>query len=697
MIISIHPFLCAQGKEDTLFVNLIAQSSPDSIILRWAPGDYKMWTLGNEKGYKIERFEVLSDAPMKLGKSTALGTVFKPLPLDEWEGITKKNDYAAVAAASVYGEHFGIKDPANTSVQEIYDANSEVQNRFGFGLFACDQSFEVAKAMGLAYVDHAVERNKTYVYTVYPLGNIPGFQLEAGVVRVTAQEAPTLPTPSGLAGDFSDQFVQLSWDIDEEITRSFTSYQIERSDDGGEIFYRRNQLPYVFIQPKGSVATKAYFVDTLEENGKIYHYRVRGKTPFEQFSPPSNVVIGEGLPPAIEARPFIYDIVEFPEGNLKIRWRFDAAFQSKIEGFDIYRAREIDAHYQKLNEEVLLAANREFTDKNPLSANYYIVTALDKNGHKISCVPQLGQLVDAIPPAPPTGLKAVCDTAGNIYLSWNENTESDLLGYRVYFANQKEAEYVQLTSRWVETPEFTHVMDLRRLSEKVYFKVRSLDFRENYSSFSEVLEVKLPDIVPPSPPVFVKTESRKKGVYLNWRNSSSDDVQTHRLQRKLSKGTKWKTLVESDMETPIYEYYDTTASYKYDYHYKILAIDDDGLTSNSEILTLKPIDTGLRPEITHLYYEADRKEKQININWFYPKEEKLREFVIYRAKNDEPMTTYKVIKCEDLQQGTFDRFTLKYGYIDKNVTMNTTYRYALIANFGDGGYSPLTEEFSLTY
>ncbi len=43
-----------------------------------------------------------------------------------------------------------------------------------------------------------------------------------------------------------------------------------------------------------------------------------------------------------------------------------------------------------------------------------------------------------MPPAVPSGLKAVVDSNGVVTLTWNKNSERDLMGYKIYRAMKIE-------------------------------------------------------------------------------------------------------------------------------------------------------------------------------------------------------------------------------------------------------------------
>ena len=62
---------------------------------------------------------------------------------------------------------------------------------------------------------------------------------------------------------------------------------------------------------------------------------------------------------------------------------------------------------------------------------------------------------DTMPPSIPTGLKGVIDSAGICTLTWNQNPEDDIRGYRVFVSNDSTFEFLCCTDTLLKEPKFT--------------------------------------------------------------------------------------------------------------------------------------------------------------------------------------------------------------------------------------------------
>ena len=691
---------------DNLEIKVIATSTGNSIIIRWAPINYETWNWGNTNGYELVRYtleengELLTLAQQSQSK-IVLGDPLLPLPEAEWEPLVAANEIAGIAAGAIHGSGFAVEDISSTDIVSVYNVQKENENRFGLSLFAADQSLVIAEAMGIAYTDNAVVSGKRYLYRVKPK-NVPSTtQAKMGVVSISLDDIASLPAPTNLSVEGGDLVAQLSWDqVPDGI---YTSYEVERSSDNGNTFIKINKSPVIYTTPPGVTSNSVFYVDSLGANNQEYIYRVKGMSSFGILSPASETATVQGKPKAIGEIAHIASIDELQPNELTINWRFSENMESKIQGFDVYRCRTNKGLFTKINTSLLSVTTRSFLDANPESVNYYVIKAIDENGYELSSFPSLGQLNDETPPAAPTGLSGVCDASGMVTLTWEKNQEADLMGYRVFISNDAIGDFSQVTEKWIPVNNYNHQINIQTLTKNVFYKVIAVDFRENFSDFSEAVTIARPDVVPPVIPVFKTVISRPAGVTLTWIPSSSSDLQKHVLQRKSEVDMDWEDLLEVGQGQTTNSFIDETALTKYEYGYRVLAYDEANNISSSKIITAKPIDTGIRGEIENIGVAIEIIENDdpipgtgvldssavaivnalnslrfnelyinrvVTVFWSYPDAEGLYEFQIYKKINGGALHTFKTIKVEDaLASGvlTHSGNMLSFNFIDLEV------------------------------
>lgn len=697
------------SQPTSLSIKTIATTDGNDITLRWAPLDYETWAWGNEHGYRVERVTIEENSqPLsqsaQMASFTVLVSNLKPLPENDWEGIADTSDIAGVAAGAIYGESFDVQDPDSLDIVSFYNVNLENENRFGFSLFAADQSFEIAKYMGLGFVDTSAVQGSKYIYGVTVMGDVSGITVHHGMANIATDDNESLPAPFELVGEPGDLKASLSWNT-EGIQGNYTSYIIERSSDNGATFSQINDNPLINTTKGAEVNPLVYFIDSLAANGQKYIYRVRGRTPFGTLGPASDTIHVEGKPMPLGINPYLFKVKEIIEGSLTLDWDFPSEFNSNIQGFEVYRSQYKDSTFQKINTGLVSSSLRQYIDENPLSVNYYIIKAIDENDYPLSSFPALGQLNDETPPDAPQGVNCISNNSGVVTVSWEANTEEDIMGYRVFMSNQPDGNYSQVTSFWTDKTSWQHQINLNSLSKEVYYKVLSLDYRENYSELSEYCIVERPDIIPPAAPHLVKVDPTLSGVLIEWKFSSSEDVIKHVLERKLAYDISWRQLYEINQQNTDTIFIDTTASYKYLYDYRLLAYDEADLVTSSVVLQVQPIDNGLREKvvINPSTTVVSSAQGLIDLSWQYPYATGLDDFIIYRKMNQHSYLVYKTIKLDDgLSSGSLpnnfsDDIFLNFNFEDKEVEQGNTYEYSVIARFTNGAMSEMSSPITINF
>jgi hypothetical protein len=78
-------------------IKVLARPQQNKILLRWATTTPLSWKLSNQYGFMVERYTVIRDKKIlaQPEKKIISTTPFKPQPLDNWETLAKKDNYAS--------------------------------------------------------------------------------------------------------------------------------------------------------------------------------------------------------------------------------------------------------------------------------------------------------------------------------------------------------------------------------------------------------------------------------------------------------------------------------------------------------------------------------------------------------------------------------------------------------------------------
>lgn len=654
-----------------------ARPSPDSITLRWAPLNFNVWQSGNLTGYRIERYVMARDGNLLArAERSILVHSLKPLPAAAWETLVHTDRYGAIAAQALFGASFEV-DLQQSDVFTIVNKVKENEQRFAFALFSADMSPQVARASGLWFSDTQIKKGEKYLYRVV----VNSLDSLRGSVFISGDELQRLPEPKNVKAEFKEQLVTLRWNRDMET--NYTAYLVERSHDGIH-FTSIADTPLVTVSPTEVETRYEYAIDSLGDLTKTYHYRIKGITPFGEQSPPSRIVTGKATP-AVTQVPFISSTENRGNISIVVRWDFPHTNDHAIKGFDIERSGEPKGRFIRLTEKLISSDARAYEDGAPQQVNYYRVTAHGLDGERYPSHVYFTQLVDSVPPTNPQGLKAQIDDEGNVSLSWNPNTESDIFGYRVYKAFHQSEEFAQITRFPIPDPLFTDTVDLNTLNENIYYRIMAVDINQNHSSLSGLLKVPLPDKVKPQAPVFLPVKATNNGITLTWLPGGSEDIVQYEVYRKSPAYTQWELLkiVPSRSDT-LYQFTDVNIRAGDTNFYTIIAIDDAGLESEpAGPVTGNRINSILQPVITWKRPQINREESQITLTWNYNQPE-IEGFRIFRSVDDEPPILFMSIAGD------------KKEFTDR-VIPGQRYAYRIMALFPDGQKSMLSEAMEFQY
>lgn len=655
-----------------------ARPAKDSITLRWAPRTSDMWLIGNQAGYRVERYVIARNGALVSPPEKSILTPggLKPWPEHQWEKLVPANPYAAIAAQALFGEQFEV-DLGKSDVIGVVNKVREKEQRFSFALFAADMSPVTARAMALWFTDRTVRPGEKYLYRVVSNET----EKSRGSVFVAPEDPYALLPPPDLQAEFLEAHVSLRWPRNSLM--AYSAYQVERSADG--ITFAAIHQPVVQAIPEGSQPDRyVYAVDSLPDPASVFHYRVRGVTPFGEQGEPSKVVYGSGKKPAIHV-PYITSTENLDNTKIRLRWEYPKEAEADIAGFRIERAQKMQGDFKAITPVILKSDTRQYEDQQPDVINYYRLKALGRQGEVLFSPVYFAQLVDSIPPKMPAGLTGVADDAGNVSLAWDASQEPDLYGYRVYRSNFKGDELSQITSEPIRLNNFSDRVAANTLNEAVYYSVMAVDRSQNGSPLSPLLKVPLPDNVRPQPPVLLPLRSSENGVTLSWWPSGSTDVEHYDVYRQKQKD-EWQriTIIPATADT-LYQFLDTAAQRGRAHVYVLIAVDKAGLESEPTIpVKIARPPAPLAPPIRWNEQLVESEKRQVTLRWVNP-QSGVRMYQVFRAVGDGAPQRYRVV------EGTATE------WVDRPLKAGTRYTYQIMATYDDGRMSSISKSIVIDF
>lgn len=370
--------------------------------------------------------------------------------------------------------------------------------------------------------------------------------------------------------------------------------------------------------------------------------------------------------------------------TVSISWEFEQD-EKLIRGFVIERGSNDNGPFQPLTLQGPLPPNaRNFIDLNPQSINYYKVAAVSFDNVKMMSASYLVTLIDSIAPTSPENLKGVIDENGAVTISWSNNIEDDLYGYRVYRSNYVSEEPFQITSEPVDTNFFSERINTRTLNRFVYYSVVAVDRNQNQSPQSKVVELQIPDKIPPSSPILLPPQIDTASVIIKWIKSSSDDVVQYDVYRAVEFSDQWQrqkiVLTTSDS---IITYRDAGLEPRQKYKYTVVAIDSrKNESEKASPVTARILTSHSRPRVRWRNYEILPDSKAVRIEWEI--QGNVERFKIYKALGAEGFSL-----CKSVPGSTHE-------FSDK-LHSGVAHSYKILAEFANGDKSSFSEVLKLEY
>ncbi len=676
------------------YIALRHKQYSDSLVLRWAPTTRSLLVKGNKLGYVVKRYEypydpdTLSeqDEEMIITAPASLSNPIKAYDSAQWATVFPTDDkYAIIAAGATTGSLDVNADEVGFGVKAQQD-----ESIYGFTLLAADLSVTAANGLGLRYVDKTVQKGTTYEYRVcladsaevakmdslmnLSYENLDSTQVIGWVAWLDEQADGYVEFQGKTEAMFLKEFrtsslenaVELRWPV--VPNDQYSAFFIERSSDGGTTFdtLTQNVLvsePIEVFDSLGNNFSYYKYVDRLDENYVSYTYKITGLDGFGDKSETATASgMGRDLTPPANPQ-LISGEYRAKKQQVHLIWR-TPAIPADFGSFYLQRRDAPTAVWSTIEPALGTSdTTYSFIPEPHQYSHYFRLGIKDTAGNAAYSFPVFVSIPDTIAPPAPTQLMADIDTTGQVRLTWEQEIPGGerLLGYRVYYSNRKSHEFTQLTTTPVANRSYSYSIPLKTLTDKIYYKVQSVDNHYNHSEFSEVIEAQKPDILPPVAPVFKNPLVTESYVELNWEPSSSKDVIAQEITRTRSGSDESpaKFMVEKGNRS----YYDSTADKGVVYRYTIAAIDDDNLRSKESFpVQARVIDKKLMDQVSSLEANYNDSKNSIELKWVYDERGDYR-FMIYRNFGNDKVKRYRSVGASEntFEDGVKDPGTYYYA------------------------------------
>ena len=565
-------------QEPTLIttkIKLLTRTYGDSIALRWVPEDYVSWKYLCLTGVNVLRTE--TDADDFAIDTLAYG--LKPLTEEQFRAKYAQTDSNALVAQGVlYGE--GRLGPNQTQDQPgswgaSMEYNNEQDMSFAFAMLVAEWRPDLARDMAVGFLDRTAKPGKTYDYYIQPTKWETDGRLifEPGVAEGVENKPyePAIFNPRMTDSISSPRRHVLGWWDDKHST-----YEIYRrfvtDADGNKIdgtWEHLNRKPYLSVIDLPEGDNYKAFGDSVPSFG-VYEYMIAGHDAFGGLVPsinPIRVNVYDNEPPTAPQLKAI--VIGYPDDDIRGRiqahiiWEKDT-LEKDLQGYVVryYNARISGETWIELNEEMIPPTDTMYVaEVTGLRTGMIQVAAYDKSGNESTSLSQLIEIHDYKAPAAPDSLWAqvtqpeLNSIVGKdvkyayVILHWRPNPEDDdIMHYDVAFANDSTHPF--LTKAQVRVPMYADTLVLDVNQKYIYYRVRAVDYSNNFGEWCPWIRVARPHVTPPTQPhLDASSHTDEKGMHMEWVVGTDADMLYHLAYRRCGDNGPWELIGRYDADS----------------------------------------------------------------------------------------------------------------------------------------------------
>lgn len=483
------------------------------------------------------------------------------------------------------------------------------------GIFTIIESIDnyaFAKAINIAYDDETAITGNLYQYKIE--GIVNGKEKELGITsEILCGEYAPLEAPSDIDIKREKKVTKIAWN--NEIDKYYAYnvfFKNEKDENWKSVGENLSSSGLADINT-------GYFLALPTDKDSTYLFKIEAKDYFGEKTKTSKeyiiktVDLDAPLAPSITITPHSSKMTSTITWNLPV--------DDDVLGYNILKSLEDeDSLYKPINNILIPVGDTLYVDQLSESGIYYYkIEIMDGSGNKSLSYPQFAEIYDVIPPPVPQNLSATSDT-GKLILKWDNVKAKDLKGYVLYRSvaddNNEDNLYVPVASKIIETNYYEEKMAKNIRNPFVYI-VKSIDTLLNESEQSNIAVIQLPDVTPPVAPFIKETVEEIEGLAIKWMPNVENDLKGYNLYKRLKGDTSdFEQLNMSMIPKSINVYIDKEATRGVFYEYRLVAVDNSGLTSKTSNTILGKINNlELAGKVIIAKNKLNSNKKEFILEW----------------------------------------------------------------------------------
>lgn len=213
-------------------------------------------------------------------------------------------------------------------------------------------------------------------------------------------------------------------------------------------------------------------------------------------------------------------------------------------------------------------------------------------------------------PVAPTGASATGASSG-ITVRWTANTEGNVVGYNVYWANSSTSGYTKLNAAPITGTQYVDAAAPAGITS--LYRITAVNAHGAESTHASTSAFRPTDSTPPAQPTGLTAQGTSSGIVLNWNDNAEGDLAGYNIYRASSAAGPF-TKLNASLRT-LSDFTDTTAPPAATSYYRVSAVDASGNESTFATISAFRPEAGTTPAAATNAVATANSPTSVTVTW----------------------------------------------------------------------------------